>query len=169
MTIELRVRFERWYQNTHTSANLSRSAKGYNDNTTRVAWRAYQEGAISQGRSPVHTADWFNDTFAEMSITPQIRGFSERVCREFNICGICDPAYIGNLVATVFDVGDGRGNFTGAVIMPTQQSIEKLFSRLSFAYSSSIPADSSALRRIIQECFVNTQASKTGALSAFEV
>ena len=38
-----RVAFERWYKGSHTGANLSRSKKGYNNETTRVAWRAWQE------------------------------------------------------------------------------------------------------------------------------
>lgn len=37
--------FETWYTRTHTGAHVGRSAKGYNDNTTRVAWRAWQARA----------------------------------------------------------------------------------------------------------------------------
>jgi hypothetical protein len=170
MTVELRVRFEKWYERSHTSANLLRTGKGYNDNTTRVAWRAFQEGALSQGRAPVHTPEWFDNAFVDYNtITPEIRLFSERVCREFNIVGVCDPAYIANLVATVFSVGDGRGNFTGESVSPTALTFEKMLGRLTFAYSSTIPANSSALRTILSESFASTRVAETDRHSAFEV
>jgi hypothetical protein len=165
MTVELRVRFEKWYERSHTSANLVRTGKGYIDSTTRVAWRAFQEGAISQGRAPVHTPDWFDNSFVDYnSLTPEIRAFSERVCREFNIIGVSDPAYIANLVATVFGVGDGRGNFTGELVSPTALTFEKMLGRLTFAYSSSIPDNSSALRTILSESFASTRATKLAAI-----
>jgi hypothetical protein len=44
---EERLAFEAWYSASHTSANLLRTSKGYIDNTTRVAWRAWQ-AAIGQ-------------------------------------------------------------------------------------------------------------------------
>lgn len=46
-TSPAREAFEAWYRSSHTLANLSRAKKGYIDNTTRVAWRAWQ-AAISQ-------------------------------------------------------------------------------------------------------------------------
>lgn len=42
-----RMAFEAWYSGSHTSATLVRTQKGYIDNTTRVAWRAWQ-AAIGQ-------------------------------------------------------------------------------------------------------------------------
>lgn len=42
-----RIAFEAWYSASHTSACLIRTQKGYVDNTTRVAWRAWQ-AAIGQ-------------------------------------------------------------------------------------------------------------------------
>jgi hypothetical protein len=42
-----RVAFEAWYSASHSSACLVRTDKGYIDNTTRVAWRAWQ-AAIGQ-------------------------------------------------------------------------------------------------------------------------
>ena len=43
MTTSLaREAFEAWYQASHTTAIIHRSAKGYIDKTTRVAWRAWQ-------------------------------------------------------------------------------------------------------------------------------
>lgn len=41
-TSPTREAFEAWYRASHTSAILRRSANGYIDNTTRVAWRAWQ-------------------------------------------------------------------------------------------------------------------------------
>lgn len=41
-TSSTREAFEAWYRASHTSAILRRSANGYIDNTTRVAWRAWQ-------------------------------------------------------------------------------------------------------------------------------
>ena len=42
-----RVAFERWYTETHTSVNLTRSKKGYNSEVTRIAWRAWQASTTS--------------------------------------------------------------------------------------------------------------------------
>lgn len=42
-----RIAFEAWYSGSHTSANLVRTAKGYVDNTARVAWRAWQAALVS--------------------------------------------------------------------------------------------------------------------------
>lgn len=170
MTSELRVRFEKWFALMYPNASLHRTGKGYSDSTARISWQAFEEGANSQGRAPVHTPDWFDNAFSEYSTLPmQIRVFSERVCREFNIVGTSDPAYIANLVATVFGVGDGRGNFTGEPVSPTAQTFEKMLGRLTFAYSSTIPENSSALRMILSESFASTRAFETGRHPAFEV
>lgn len=40
-----RKAFEQWYMRSHTGAHTGRTAKGYIDNTTRVAWRAWQARA----------------------------------------------------------------------------------------------------------------------------
>lgn len=42
-----RIAFEAWYSNSHTSVILARTSKGYIDNTTRVAWRAWQAAVVS--------------------------------------------------------------------------------------------------------------------------
>ena len=42
-----RIAFEAWYSASHTSACLVRTGKGYINETTRVAWRAWQ-AAIGQ-------------------------------------------------------------------------------------------------------------------------
>jgi hypothetical protein len=42
-----RMAFEAWYSCSHTSCCLVRTRNGYVDNTTRVAWRAWQ-AAIGQ-------------------------------------------------------------------------------------------------------------------------
>ena len=44
-----RESFEAWYTASHTTAIVRRSAKGYIDKTTRVAWRAWQ---AAQKREP---------------------------------------------------------------------------------------------------------------------
>lgn len=42
-----RIAFEAWYSASHTSVCLVRMRKGYINETTRVAWRAWQ-AAIGQ-------------------------------------------------------------------------------------------------------------------------
>ncbi len=42
-----RIAFEAWYSASHTSVCLVRTGKGYINETTRVAWRAWQ-AAIGQ-------------------------------------------------------------------------------------------------------------------------
>lgn len=42
-----RIAFEAWYSASHTGVILARTQKGYIDNTTRVAWRAWQAAPVS--------------------------------------------------------------------------------------------------------------------------
>jgi len=61
---EQRIAFESWFKSSHTSANLVRTDKGYIDNTTRVAWRAWQAARTAieaaEKQEPVANASaWF--------------------------------------------------------------------------------------------------------------
>ena len=44
-------------------------------------------------------------------VPADIRKLSIRICRSYDICGICDPMYIANVIAVELNRGDGQGNF----------------------------------------------------------
>ena len=62
-------------------------------------------------------SEFFREAFTNpMTGTPQnvpadIRKLSERLCRSYNIRGICDPMYIANVIALELGRGDGMGKF----------------------------------------------------------
>lgn len=55
--------------------------------------------------------DFFNRAFEGLKIAADIRSASERICQAYGIRGICDPAYIANIIAMETGKGDGKGNF----------------------------------------------------------
>jgi hypothetical protein len=73
------------------------------------------------------------------------------MCSVFNIRGICDPMYIANVAAFELGIGDGCGNFTGAVIAADQDAIDKFSRRFGFSYSSCIGDKVSELRPLLVE------------------
>lgn len=109
---------------------------------------------LESPRAPLATfsPEWFDYTFEDaVGITPELRLMSERMCREFNICGIYDPMHIANVAASELGIGDGRGNFTGASIAVNGAIIDKLAKRFAFAYSSCIADKISMLRPLLTE------------------
>ena len=56
--------------------------------------------------------EWFDRCFETQLNTPaQLRRLVERLCRLYGIRGLCDPAYISNVIAVELGLGDGLGNF----------------------------------------------------------
>ena len=56
--------------------------------------------------------DWFDRCFETQTNTPpNLRRLAERLCRSYGIRGLCDPAYIANVIAVELGLGDGLGNF----------------------------------------------------------
>lgn len=41
----------------------------------------------------------------------KLKKIGERICMSYGIRGICDPAYITNIIAIELGLGDGKGNF----------------------------------------------------------
>ena len=42
----------------------------------------------------------------------ELKKACERICDTYGISGVCDPAYIGNVIAKELGFGDGENNFT---------------------------------------------------------
>ena len=54
---------------------------------------------------------FFERAFENMDSPPDIRAIAIRICRAYGINGICDPAYIANIIAKETGRGDGQGRF----------------------------------------------------------
>ena len=101
---------------------------------------------------PVHSPEWFEEAFTNESPVPlPLRKASERMCREFNICGVCDPMYIANIAALELGIGDGRSHFTAEPGRPEPGIMDKLTERLSFSYSTCLGDRRQDLRPLLQE------------------
>lgn len=101
---------------------------------------------------PLHSQEWFNEAFQyDPSVPPQLRHMSERMCREFNIRGICDPMYIANIAAVEFGMGDGRGTFAERPVCPESIAIEALAKRLRFSYSTCIGRNTALVLPLLKE------------------
>jgi len=46
-----------------------------------------------------HTQQWFNEAFKNTICNKETISHSATICKIFNICGICDPEYIGRTIA----------------------------------------------------------------------
>ena len=58
--------------------------------------------------------DWWDRCFETQPGTPaNLRRLAERLCRSYGIRGLCDPAYIANVIAVELGLGDGLGHFKG--------------------------------------------------------
>lgn len=77
----------------------------------------------------------FKKCFKEYNVPLNLREISEKICKEFNIKGICDPMYICNVIAYESNIGDGDGNFTGYDI----SNVSIIAKRLQKAYRFNIP------------------------------
>lgn len=56
--------------------------------------------------------EFFDEAFKlHPQIPPKLRRLAERLCRSYGIRGICDPAYIANVIAVELGLGDGMSNF----------------------------------------------------------
>lgn len=54
---------------------------------------------------------FFDAAFKGIPVPADIRRLSERICRSYGIRGICDPAYIANIIAVELGRGDGLSHF----------------------------------------------------------
>ena len=56
---------------------------------------------------------FFKEAFGLVPNIPKgLKVLATRICRAYGIRGICDPAYIANVIAFELGLGDGQGNFT---------------------------------------------------------
>lgn len=77
----------------------------------------YNTNYLKGDNMETHSKEFFDEAFTN-PVTRQadfvpadIRRLSERICRSYNIKGICDPMYIANVIAFELGLGDGQGNF----------------------------------------------------------
>jgi len=85
------------------------------------------------------TKQHFETAFGAVGMTPpaQVRDFTEKLCRIYQIKGIADPAYIANMVGVEFSCGDGSGLFYGAPQID-EGSLRSLAKRLILNYSTRV-------------------------------
>ena len=56
--------------------------------------------------STVHSRQWFTEAFeVSQPRTDVAKRIAERICRSYNITGICDPAYIADVIDHEFCIG----------------------------------------------------------------
>ena len=73
-----------------------------------------------EGNAPRFSPKWFDNTFTDpvsgepYAIPANLRKVSERICRSYDIGGLCDPMYIANVIAFELGLGDGYSNFKKA-------------------------------------------------------
>ena len=65
-----------------------------------------------QNELPADVRMDFCDFVDTLQRTGQIsERLAERLCRSYGILGLCDPAYIANVIAVELGLGDGLGKF----------------------------------------------------------
>jgi len=111
-----------------------------------------------------HTPEWFDAAFAGLAdgqtLPPQLRRLAERFCRDFGVCGICDPMYIVNVAAFELGMGDGLSNFRLAWIAPQPAAVDRLAQRLMFSYSTCIAGRESMVRPLLGEALALVEADR---------
>ena len=112
--------------------------------------------AIKLAVPSLHSKEWFDDAFyfkdnKPFAITNQLRDLCESICKSYGIRGICDPGYIANVIAQMFNVGDGIGTFKNEIIKGDSSDVERAYSRIMSSYSSSINDGGILLKSIIYE------------------
>lgn len=55
--------------------------------------------------------DFYDQAWQGCNHPEDLKRLSERICNAYGINGICDPAYIGNVIAHELGFGDGRNHF----------------------------------------------------------
>ncbi len=107
-----------------------------------------------------HSPEWFADCFTNpvtgvaYSLPENLRRMSERLCRVFNIGGVCDPMYIANVAAFELGCGDGCGEFHPASAEAQSEfgaRLAKLAERLCFSYSSNVTIPASNLAGLMSK------------------
>lgn len=95
----------------------------------------------------LHSPEWFDVQFktdaGDAVVPSDLRAVSEKLCRTFNIRGICDPMYIANVAAVEFERGDGCGQFDASRRQPDQEQVEKLAKRIEGSYGVCIAKSNS--------------------------
>lgn len=105
---------------------------------------------MSDVQHPLYSEAWFAYTFENATpMPPQIRKAAERVCREYDIRGICDPLYVANCIASEIGAGDGRSVFTLGPLHVTEEHLDEMVRFLRFAYSSTIGGPAEELKKIL--------------------
>lgn len=100
---------------------------------------------------------WFDGAFADSNVPEPLRRFSESLCSQYTIRGICDPMYVANVAGVELGVGDGCGTF-GEFDSDRVDSekIHRLAKRLVFSYSTCISAgggDVGSIEKLATDCF----------------
>jgi hypothetical protein len=99
----------------------------------------------------IHSASWFDDAFKTKTPVPEaLRVAATRVCKQYNIRGICDPLYIANCLAFELGAGDGESNFVPGPVRASSSQVEKLADFLKHAYSSCIQAPKEEVKALLQ-------------------
>ena len=102
----------------------------------------------------IHTPEWFDSKFENggQIVPVQLRAMSERICKVFNIKGICDPMYIANIAAYELGMGNGQGQFH-ARKSDTDLAVDmhRLSKRLAHSYSFNIYDEDHELTCLILE------------------
>lgn len=80
--------------------------------------------------------NFFNEAFEGYNVPNDIKNTSIKICKTFNINGLCDPMYISNVIAVETKTGDGSSNFYNNEI--DRSTIDKLSERLAYAYATCI-------------------------------
>lgn len=54
---------------------------------------------VAMSELPMHSPEWFTAAFENCNDVPAyIKNASERICHAYGIRGVCDPAYIANVI-----------------------------------------------------------------------
>ena len=98
---------------------------------------------------------WFDDCFeiSKNALPADIRAASEKIVKQHQIAGICDPLYIANVTAFEPKRGDGKGMFYPAAALLESDERERLLDivakRLAFSYSSCFKMSQQAIRNAL--------------------
>src|SRR5690554_3933054 len=81
--------------------------------------------------------EFYNEAFGEHDIPQNLKDASISICNTFNIKGICDPAYIVNVIAIETGLGDGQFNFNDPQTLRID-GIKRASERIAFSYGCNV-------------------------------
>lgn len=86
----------------------------------------------------IQKSDFFDHAFQGYTLPTEIRLFAEAFCLRFKVNGLCDPAYISNVVAVETQLGDGAGTFFMEARLPNPAGINNVGDRLLMSFATCI-------------------------------